>query len=76
MTMNSSTTVDHELLLETTLNQFPLAERRQALLELAGLLNKGTVPLEPEKEAANMHCHTFYSFNAYGYSPAGLAWIS
>lgn len=23
-----------------------------------------------------MHCHTFFSFNAYGYSPAGLAWLA
>jgi hypothetical protein len=22
-----------------------------------------------------MHCHTFFSFNAYGYSPSGLAWL-
>jgi hypothetical protein len=22
-----------------------------------------------------MHCHTFNSFNAYGYSPTGLAWL-
>ena len=23
-----------------------------------------------------MHCHTFFSFNAYGYSPASLAWLA
>ena len=23
-----------------------------------------------------MHCHTFFSFNAYGYSPTGLAWLA
>ena len=28
------------------------------------------------QEVANMHCHTFYSFNAYGYSPTGLAWLA
>ncbi|HEY53633.1 MAG TPA: hypothetical protein G4N94_09275, partial [Caldilineae bacterium] len=22
-----------------------------------------------------MHCHTFFSYNAYGYSPSGLAWL-
>ena len=22
-----------------------------------------------------MHCHTFFSFNAYGHSPASLAWL-
>jgi hypothetical protein len=25
---------------------------------------------------ANMHCHTFFSFNGYGYSPSGLAWLA
>jgi hypothetical protein len=23
-----------------------------------------------------MHCHTFFSFNAYGYSPTALAWLA
>ena len=23
-----------------------------------------------------MHCHTFFSYNAYGYSPTGLAWLA
>jgi len=25
---------------------------------------------------ANMHCHTFFSFNGYGYSPTALAWLA
>ena len=25
---------------------------------------------------ANMHCHTFFSFNAYGHSPTSLAWLA
>jgi len=32
--------------------------------------------MQLEREVANMHCHTFYSFNAYGYSPMGLAWLA
>ncbi len=32
--------------------------------------------MEPEAEVANMHCHTFFSFNAYGYSPTSLAWLA
>ena len=34
------------------------------------------MPLEPETDVANMHCHTFFSFNAYNYSPASLAWLA
>ena len=29
-----------------------------------------------EQMAVNMHCHTFYSFNAYGLSPMALAWLA
>ncbi len=32
--------------------------------------------LEPEADVANMHCHTFFSFNAYNYSPTALAWLA
>jgi hypothetical protein len=32
--------------------------------------------LEPEADVANMHCHTFFSFNAYGHSPTSLAWLA
>jgi hypothetical protein len=28
------------------------------------------------QEAVNLHCHTFFSFNAYGYSPSSLAWLA
>jgi hypothetical protein len=40
------------------------------------LAQQGAVPLEPEADVANMHCHTFFSFNAYGYSPTSLAWLA
>jgi hypothetical protein len=40
------------------------------------LTQQGAVPLEPEADVANMHCHTFFSFNAYGHSPTSLAWLA
>jgi hypothetical protein len=43
---------------------------------LVALAQRGAVPLEPEAEVANMHCHTFFSFNAYGHSPTSLAWLA
>jgi hypothetical protein len=43
---------------------------------LIALAQQGTVPLEPEADVANMHCHTFFSFNAYGHSPTSLAWLA
>ena len=62
--------------LESKLNSFSLSERTEALEELNALTSQAEVKLEPEKEIANMHCHTFFSFNAYGYSPSGLAWMA
>ena len=47
-----------------------------ALAELAALAEAGQIEIEAEQPAVNMHCHTFFSFNAYGYSPAGLAWLA
>ena len=28
------------------------------------------------KDVVNLHCHTFFSFNAYGHSPTSLAWLA
>ena len=30
----------------------------------------------PPNAIANMHCHTFFSYNAYGMSPSALAWMA
>jgi hypothetical protein len=61
--------------LEENLNDFDPAIRLEALAQLASLAHQGAVELPPEQEVVNMHCHTFYSFNAYGHSPASLAWL-
>jgi hypothetical protein len=62
--------------LEAELNDFDPAVRAQALRELVSLAAQGAIPLEPEAEVANMHCHTFFSFSAYGHSPTSLAWLA
>lgn len=58
--------------LESNLNSFDKQLRKDALAQLLAQSPKGV----PQQEVANMHCHTFYSFNAYGYSPTGLAWLA
>ena len=50
--------------------------RSAALAELVALAEAGEVQCEPEKPVVNMHCHTFFSFNAYGHSPTSLAWLA
>ena len=62
--------------LEQALNSYDLSTRMAALTELAVLAERGDVACEPERPLVNMHCHTCFSFNAYGYSPAGLAWLA
>jgi hypothetical protein len=62
--------------LVTQLNDFSPAARAQALSQLVALTQQGKIPMEAEREVANLHCHTFFSFNAYGYSPSGLAWLA
>lgn len=58
--------------LEAQLNKFQPAVRAAALDEL--LRRQPDTPVAPA-EVANMHCHTFFSFNAYGHSPTSLAWL-
>jgi hypothetical protein len=57
---------------ETALNSFDRVARDRALRAMLAAFP--TPP--PPSAVANMHCHTFYSFNAYGYSPTGLAWLA
>jgi hypothetical protein len=62
--------------LEEKLNDFSTSVRALALAELEKLARTGDVSLESETGLINLHCHTFYSFNAYGYSPTALAWLA
>ncbi len=58
--------------LEAQLNDFSPVVRARALDALVAL------DIQPDamQEAVNLHCHTFFSFNIYGYSPSGLAWLA
>jgi hypothetical protein len=65
---------DEQLDLEHLLVSFNPVERRKALERLHVMLNTSQVSVVPEFPAVNLHCHTFFSFNAYGYSPSAYAW--
>ena len=58
--------------LEAQLNDFSPNKRAQAL---EALIASGA-PAGASQSAVNMHCHTFFSYNAYGFSPTGLAWLA
>ena len=61
--------------LEAGLNDFDRDVRTESLTELASLAESGLIGLEPASDLFNMHCHTFFSFNAHGHSPSSLAWL-
>jgi hypothetical protein len=58
--------------LEAQLNDFSPLKRAEALEALIAV----NVQHADEQEVVNLHCHTFFSFNAYGYSPMALAWLA
>jgi len=66
--------VKKQLELEILLGSFEKEQRRNALEELHRLMVYGEIAPVPELPIVNLHCHTFFSFNAYHYSPSAIAW--
>ena len=70
--------------LEESLDSFTPAARSDALRGLMRAAEHGSVTLpeaqpkvRPEPSSrVNLHCHTFFSYNAFGYSPSKLAWLA
>lgn len=62
--------------LETQLDDFDRRTRREALTALTKLAATGAARLPAPGSEVNLHAHTFYSYNAYGYSPSKVAWLS
>ncbi len=62
--------------LEEQLNDFSAEKRSAALSSLLTLAKQETLECSPEMEVANMHSHTFFSYNGYDYSPSALAWLA
>ena len=67
-----STTLDPT---EARLDSFDSTVRTAALEELIGRLNRGELTRPAELPVHNLHGHTFYSYNCYGYSPSRYAWL-
>ena len=60
--------------LEARLNDFDASERTAALDALCDLVARGDVTFPEPRPVVNLHYHTFFSFNGYGYSPSFIAW--
>ncbi|MHC4230089.1 MAG: PHP domain-containing protein [Planctomycetota bacterium] len=62
--------------LERRLDSFDEGQRKEALLELCEKVEAGQIDLPAAGTDVNIHCHTFFSYNTYGYSPSKFAWLA
>ena len=62
--------------LEHELDSFDANRRKNALLALWEKAQAGQIELSPPGKAVNIHCHTFFSYNTYNYSPSKFAWLA
>jgi hypothetical protein len=62
--------------LEQKLDSFDSEERKNALLALCNQVRAGRMKLPDPGTDVNLHCHTFFSYNSYGYSPSKFAWLA
>ena len=62
--------------LEQELDSFDPAQRKNALSALCEKVEAGQINLPDAGTAVNIHCHTFFSYNTYGYSPSKFAWLA
>jgi len=62
--------------LEQKLDSFDRAERKQALSTLCEKVKAGEITFDEPAKAVNLHCHTFFSYNCYGYSPSKIAYLA
>jgi len=62
--------------LEAKLDSFDISVRKEALAELKAMADSGKIEFASPSAYTNMHFHTFFSFNAEGYSPSRVVWLS
>jgi hypothetical protein len=62
--------------LERQLDDFDRGRRLEALRLLWRAAEIGEIALPEPGLEVNLHAHTFFSYNAYGYSPSKFAWLA
>ena len=62
--------------LEQRLDSFDLSERKESLSILCERVKCGKIQLPQATSYVNLHCHTFFSYNIFGYSPSKFAWLA
>ncbi len=61
--------------LEAELDSFDSVKRSEALSGLQEEARRGHITFAETGTDVNLHCHTFFSYNTYGYSPTRIAWL-
>jgi hypothetical protein len=61
---------------EQQLDARRLSDRLAAVREIAQAVVTGRLPVAQPTPYMNLHCHTFFSYNAFGWSPSHIAWIA
>jgi hypothetical protein len=62
--------------IEQQLDSYDFERRHEALLKLCEQARNGKGDLPRPGTDVNLHAHTFFSYNAYGYSPSRYAWLA
>ncbi len=62
--------------LESDLNSFDADLREKSLTILKKFADKENIISNTKITPYNLHCHTFCSYNGYGYSPSYIAWVA
>ncbi|MBI4558476.1 MAG: hypothetical protein HY706_12915 [Candidatus Hydrogenedentes bacterium] len=65
---------DDQTRLESALSDFDSLRRKAALNALCEMVRNEAIRLPAASSAVNLHSHTFFSYNGYGYSPTAFAW--
>ena len=69
----NNTQLENELTAQ--LDHFDPDLRRFALVSLCQMADAGKIQTNQQQVISNLHCHSFFSYNGYGYSPTRLAWL-
>lgn len=62
--------------LEVQLDDFNFERRKEAFFRLLEEYWRGNIAFPPPRPVVNLHFHTFFSFNACGYSPLHIVWLA
>ena len=62
--------------LERQLDDFDRGRRSEALTRCGAPPSAARIALPEPGADVNLHAHTFFSYNAYGYSPSKFAWLA